>query len=122
MNSTAHVDEEVHGKMMEIDLHGTLSREDYEMFVPATERMIREYGKVRLLVKMHDFEGWSAGALWEDIKWNARHFSQIERLAIVGKRTWHRLMTGFARPFTSTQVRYFTPEQLSEARAWIAKG
>lgn len=120
MNSTAHVDEVVHGNVLEVDLHGKLNRADYERFAPETEALILKHGRIRVLVTMHDFEGWDAHAVWEDIKWNARHFNQIERLAIVGKKTWHRLMTGFARPFTLTQVRYFTPEQLSEARAWIA--
>ncbi len=119
MITTAHVDEEVHGRMMEIDLHGTLSREDYEMFVPETERMIREYGKVRLLVKMHDFEGWSAGALWEDIKWSAKHFNHIERLAVVGEKNWHRWMAGFCKPFTTAKIRYFTFVELDAARAWV---
>ena len=120
MNSTAHVDEVIHGNVLEVDLHGKLSRPDYEWFTPETEKLILKYGKIRVLVTMHNFEGWDATAVWEDMKWNAKHFSQIERLAIVGKTTWHRLMTGFARPFTSTQVRYFTPEELSEARAWLS--
>ena len=119
MNSTEHVDEEVHGKVLEVDLHGRLSREDYEVFVPETEKLIGQYGKIRILVTMHDFHGWDAGALWADTKWNAKHFNQIERLAVVGEKTWHRLMTGFCRPFTSAQVRYFTHEQLAAARAWI---
>ncbi len=119
MNCTDHVDEEVHGKVLEVDLHGRLSREDYEVFVPETEKLIGQYGKIRILVTMHDFHGWDAGALWEDTKWNVKHFNQIERLAVVGEKTWHRLMTGFCRPFTSAQVRYFTHEQLAAARAWI---
>ena len=55
----------------------------------------------------------------EDIKWNARHFSDIERLAVVGEKTWHALMTGFCKPFTSTEVRHFSAEDLDAARAWI---
>jgi len=33
MHTTAHVDEKIHGKVMEVDLHGKLSREDYYLFV-----------------------------------------------------------------------------------------
>ena len=119
MNPTAHVNEEVHGKVLEIDLHGRLSRTDYEKLVPETERMIHEHGKIRILVKMHDFHGWDAGALWEDIKWDAKHFNHIERLAIVGEKTWHKWMAGFCTPFTTAEVRYFTHDQLAAARAWI---
>jgi hypothetical protein len=121
MNSTTHVDEEVHGRLMEVDLHGKLTREDYERFVPETERLIAEYGKIRMLITMHDFHGWDAGALWEDVKWNARHFNEIERLAVVGEMTWHKWMTGFCRPFTTAKVRYFTHDQLADARAWLSE-
>jgi len=139
MNSTAHVDEEVHGKVLEVDLHGKLDRADYERFVPESEKLIGQYGKIRILVTMHDFHGWDAGALWEDTKWNAKHFSQIERLAIVGGNrrevsdtsgafdpqirrrspSWHKWMTGIYKTFTNTQVRYFTLDQIDAAHAWI---
>ena len=119
MKHSAHVSELAHGKVLEVDLHGKLGKEDYERFIPETERMIREHGKVRIFVTMHDFHGWDSGALWEDIKWNAKHFKDIERLAIVGERTWHHWMTGFCKPFTSAQVRYFAPEEMGEARAWM---
>ncbi len=32
-----------------------------------TERLIGEHGKIRILLEMHDFHGWEAGALWEDV-------------------------------------------------------
>ena len=121
MNSTAHVIEEVHGKVLEVDLHGKLGLEDYDRFVPETERMIREHGKIRVLVTMHDFQGWDTAALWEDIKWNAQHFNQIERLAVVGEKTWHRWMTGFCKSFTTTQVRYFAPDEIAAAHEWVGE-
>jgi hypothetical protein len=119
MTSTAHVDEEIRGRVLEVDLHGKLRREDYARFVPDTERMIRLHGKIRILLTLHDFLGWDAGALWEDVKWNAQHFKDIERLAVVGEKTWHHWMTGFCKPFTTAEVRYFEPDKLDEARAWI---
>lgn len=119
MNSARHIDEQVYGKVLEIDLHGKLISEDVEAFVPETERLIEQYGKIRVLVTMHDFHGWAVGALWKELKWNAKHFNHVERLAVVGEKTWHRWMTGFCRAFTTARVRYFTFEQLDEAHAWI---
>src|SRR5258708_38760128 len=58
MSSTEHVDESAYGNIMEVDLHGKLSREDYDRFAPETERMIQEYGKVWILVNVGGFEGW----------------------------------------------------------------
>jgi hypothetical protein len=119
MNSTAHVDEIAHGKVMEIDLHGRLTRQDYERFVPETEKLIRERGKLRILVTMHDFDGWDTGALWEDLKWDVKHFNDIERLAIVGEERWHKWMAGFCKPFTTATVRYFTFAHIDQAHAWL---
>ena len=138
INSTAHVDEEVHENVLEIRLHGKLNRSDYEQFVPESEKLMLKYGRIRLLMIMDAFHGWDAGALWDAVKWNSRHFSQIERLAVVGEKPievrntsgafdlgvsrevhWQKWMTNFSRPFTNAEVRYFAHDELDTARAWI---
>ncbi len=119
IRNTAHVSEWSHGKVLEVDLHGKLDRRDFELFVPETERLICLHGKIRILVTMHDFDGWEAGALWEDLKWDVKHFNDIERLAIVGHERWHKWMAGFCKPFTTAEVRYFTLDQLDEAHVWL---
>ncbi len=119
MNSTAPVDEIAHGKLLEFDLHAKLTRDDCERFVPETEKLIRLHGKICILVTMHDLEGWNIGALWEDLKWDAKHFNNIERLAIVGEENWHKWMAGFCKPFTTATVRYFTFAQIDDAHAWL---
>jgi hypothetical protein len=117
--STAHVDETISGRILEVDLHGKLRREDYDWLVPDTERIIDEYGKIRILVTLHDFEGWDPSALWEDLKWNAKHFKDIERMAIVGDRSWHHWMTRACLRFANAEVRYFETSELQQARSWI---
>jgi hypothetical protein len=107
------------GKVLEIHLTGKLAREDYLQFVPAVERLVKEHGKIRLLVSMHEFHGWTAGALWEDIKFDAKHFSDIERVAIVGETQWQHGMAVFCKPFTSAKVRYFDRTAEAEALAWL---
>jgi hypothetical protein len=107
------------GKTIEVQITGKLTKEAYETFVPMTEKRIEEYGKVRFLVVMHDFHGWDAGALWEDIKFDAKHFNHIERLAIVGETKWEHGMATFCRPFTTAKIRYFDHEQADEAQKWI---
>ena len=104
---------------MEIDLHGKLSRHDFEQFVPDTEKLIARYGKIRLLVTMHDFDGWDIGALWEEIKWEAKHFNDMERIAIVGDEGWHQYMASVCQPFTTAKVRYFNLDQIEAAYTWV---
>ena len=72
-----------------------------------------------MLVVMHDFHGWTAGALWEDIKFDAKHFNDIERLALVGDKKWEHDMSIFCRPFTTAKIRYFDILSENEARNWL---
>jgi hypothetical protein len=119
MKATAHVDELTYGNVLEVDLHGKLCREDFERIVPDTERLICQNGKIRILVTMRDFEGWDMGAFWEDLKWEAKHFNDVERLAMVGDEHWQKWMTSFCKPFTTAAVRYFPFERLDEAQEWV---
>jgi hypothetical protein len=80
------------GKVLELQLTGKVTKEDYEQFVPAVERLVKEHGRIRILVEMRDFHGWTAGALWQDVKFDAKHFSDIERLTIVGETKWQHGM------------------------------
>ncbi len=115
------IDITVVGKVMEVDVTGKLTKKDYEQFVPATDKLIKEHGKVRILFVMHDFHGWSAGALWEDLKFDLKHFTHIERLGIVGESKWEHGMAIFCRPFTTAKMRYFDSAQLDGAREWITQ-
>ena len=116
---TLEFKEENGGKIVAIKVNNKLSKEDYEHFVPKVERLIEQFGKIRVLFEMYNFHGWKAGALWEDIKFDIRHFADIERIAFVGDKKWEKGMSVFCRPFTTAKIRYFTIEELSQASDWI---
>jgi SpoIIAA-like len=90
--------------------------------VPELERLIRQHGKIRVLVQMHEFHGWTMGALWEDIKFDLKHFAHIERLALVGDSKWEAGMAAFCRPFTTAAIRFFYAPKADEAHQWISEG
>ncbi len=83
------------------------------------ESQIKEVGKLRVLFVMKDFHGWTAGTLWEDIKFDMTHWKDIERLAIVGESKWEEGMAMFCKPFTMAKVKYFDHEKIAEAREWL---
>lgn len=105
--------------ILEVTMTGKLTREDYASFVPEVERLIKEHGKLRMLCHLKDFHGWTMGALWEDIKFDWRHFSDIERVALVGDKRWEAGMATFCKPFTKATVRYFDVSDESKATEWI---
>ena len=113
--------EENEGKVLCVQASGKLHKEDYEKFLPEVERLIQQHGKICILLELRDFHGWTAGALWQDIKFDFKHFNHIEQLAIVGESKWQHGMAVFCKPFTTASIRYFEHDQLEAAQAWIGE-
>lgn len=109
------------GKLIEVRLTGKLTKEAYEKLVPVVDEQIKEFGKVRFLVILEDFHGWTMGALWEDTKFDLAHWRDIEKLAIVGETKWEEGMAAFCKPFTTAKIKYFDHAKLEDARKWIAE-
>ena len=90
-------EDENEGRVLTIHVTGKLTRADYVYFTPEFERLVKLNGKLRLLFDMTGFHGWDAGGLWEDIKFDVKHFADIERLAMVGEKkgntAWRRSAT-----------------------------
>jgi ubiquinone/menaquinone biosynthesis C-methylase UbiE len=107
------------GRILEVRISGKLTQKDYRRFVPEFERLTQQHGKIRILFEMEDFHGWKASGLWEDVKFDLKHFADIERLAMVGDRRWQRWMSEFCRPFTTAEIRYFSRSAAGGARAWL---
>lgn len=101
-------------------LSGKLHDEDYQRFVPLVDAELAKEGRLNLLVLFQDFHGWDAHALWDDIKFAATHYNKIQRIALVGDRTWEKWMAAVCKPFTNAQVRYFDVSELEAAKAWLA--
>lgn len=102
-------------------LSGKLHDEDYKTFVPQVDAEIAKEGKVRMLAQFHDFEGWDARALWDDIKFATEHCTKIERIALVGEKKWEEWMAKVCKPFTMAKVKYFDASEIDAAWSWLAE-
>lgn len=107
------------GKALGFRFSGKLHDEDYQQFVPLVDASVEQHGAVRLLIQLEDFDGWDARAMWDDFEFGLQHRKSIERMAIVGEGRLVDWMTRLSRPFTSAQVRQFTPAELDSAWTWI---
>ncbi len=111
--------EEATGRYLVIRATGKLVEEDYKTFIPKFERLAPHTKKFRMLFDIRGLLGWNPSAAWEDIKFDVKHYSDIERLAIVGEKPWqHGLATLFA-PFTKATTRYFDTVDAAAAAIWL---
>jgi len=111
--------EENGGKVLEAQISGKLIHGDYERLSPEFEKLVKQHGKISVLFEMVDFHGWEAAALWDDIKFDVKHFDHIERLAMVGDRKWEKGMSKFCGVFTTAKIHYFDRSEMNEARKWV---
>lgn len=109
------------GKYIDLKITGKLEAEDYEVLVPELEEQINTHGKISMLLELLDFEGWTMGAAWEDTKFALKHFNDIERIAVVGDKSWEKGAAYFFRAFTHAKVNYFDVQERDEAFSWLVK-
>jgi hypothetical protein len=106
-------------KVLGVQLSGKLHDEDYKHFTPLVESMLTGEGKVRVFVQFEDFHGWDMHAAWDDFQFGLKHYSDFERIAMVGDRRWEKWMAGICKPFTKAKVRFFEKADIEAAWEWL---
>jgi hypothetical protein len=113
------INDENGGKICLVHVSGELVTADYKHCISEFERLVKQHGKLRVLFDMRNFHGWDAGALWQELKFDIKHFKDIERCAAVGDQHWQQWLTEFCEPFTKATIRYFDSAQAAAAQKWL---
>jgi hypothetical protein len=116
-----HTIENSGAKVLELEVNGKFVASDFQNLESKFQRLVKQHGKIRVLFIMRDFHGWAPTAFWDEVKFDVKHLSDIERLALVGDKQWEKFLGAFGRPFTAAEIRYFDSSALAEARAWIER-
>jgi hypothetical protein len=107
------------GNVLAFRMSGKLHNEDYTHFAPAVDAAVAQQDKIRLLLHFQDFHGWDPHALWDDIRLSTRNCFHIEKIAMVGDRTWEKWMARICSHFTMARLRYFDASEINAARVWL---
>jgi hypothetical protein len=99
---------------------GKLRAEDYrDVLLPAIERAASK-GGVRLVIVVRDFDGLTAGALWQDLSMGVEHWRSWRRVALVTDIEWMSHMTAMFGWMTPGDVKHFRLAERDAAIAWVA--
>jgi hypothetical protein len=100
---------------------GTIHAEDYkDTLIPAIGELIAQKGRARvLLVLGPEWEGYSAGAMFDDVKLGLEHLRAWERFALVSDADWIHHVAKIFGWIVPGDVRSFPYSQLNEAKTWI---
>jgi SpoIIAA-like len=116
-----HIMENNSGNILHLEVSGKFAASDFQSLESTFQRLVKQYGKIRVLFRMHDFHGWEPVAFWDEVKFDLKHLGDIERLAIVGDKQWEKFLGVFGRPFTAAEIRYFDESVLPAAGEWLAR-
>lgn len=76
----------------------------------------------KVLVIVEDFLGWERGGNWEDVSFSATYGRQFAKIALVADPKWEAQLLMFTGAgVRRTQVRFFPPQEVAQARAWLAE-
>lgn len=106
-----------------IEAVGKVQAADYRSVLdPALSDAVKGGGKVRMLYLLGaDYDGYSAGAMWEDTKLGVHDFNSFDRIAVV---TDHNVMSDAIKVFgwlVPGEVRTYPTAQLDDAKAWVSE-
>jgi len=109
------------GNVLGVKAIGKLTHADYQQLVPTLKELIKEHGRVRVLVELEDCQGWDdLDAAWDDLKLWFRHSGDVERCAVVGETKWQGRVVQLSWPFFTKQ--YFDKAELERAWDWVLEG
>lgn len=101
---------------------GLVRRPEFSALQDALAREIDAGAQPKLLAIADQFEGWEKGADWNDLDFQLSHGNEIAKIAIVAERRWEPQTLAFAGAgFRRAPVKFFTADQESAARAWLAE-
>ena len=67
------------------------------------------------------YDGFTAGAMWQDTKVGLSHWTSFEKIAVVSDQKWvRRSMKAFGWMMPG-EVKLYDGDQLDEAKAWVSE-
>jgi len=100
---------------------GEIHADDYkETLIPAVEGLIQRAGAARVvLVLGPEWEGYSAAAMFEDLKLGIEHRNAWQRFALVSDAEWIQHVAALFGWMVPGTVRWFPYSDLEDAKLWV---
>lgn len=98
---------------------GNITKADYETMVPAVEAALQTYESVRVLLDLTEFKWEKAEAWGSDWKFGRDFHKKINKMAIVGDKTWEKWLATVAGPFYAVEAKFYQADDIDSAWAWL---
>jgi len=102
---------------------GEVDKDDYErVLIPRIDELVARQGEIDyLLVLDTGVQNFSAAAWFEDFKLALKHFSKLNKIAVVTDQKGVEWLTDIVRYFIPGKAKGFPLAELDEAIKWISE-
>ena len=112
--------EDVAGNIVALKITGEISQKDFENITSILNKAIKNHGTIRLLLIVEHYASFSSvESLYEDLKFAHLYSKNIERLALVGDRSWKSTWVALFGLFSGFMTQYFDKNELKDALKWL---
>jgi hypothetical protein len=106
--------------VVEIHVTGHVTNQELRGAMTRLRGAVEDGSKSRILEVIEHFTGIEPAALWSDIELGVPLASKVTHIGVVADQSWVRAMAHLGQLFTKAEIEIFEPQQLEQARAWIA--
>lgn len=103
--------------IVEVDMAGEVTAEDYKQLKPKLEAIFSGREKKKFLFDLREVQGFTAGAMWEDVKMDIKHIKDIGTTAIVSNKLTYELLVKSFDKFYPAKLKHF--ETNDAALSWL---
>ncbi len=108
------------GNILGFKLIGTITKEDIKILVPEMQAQVEKEGSISLLLDMTQFKWEDIDAWGADFNINRKYRNKIDKMAIIGNKTWEKWLTNLVEPFYhSVDAKFFYPIDIESAWQWL---
>lgn len=103
--------------LIEVEMVGRLTHEDYQYAVPLMESAIKGSDSVKMLADLSHLEGWELRAAWDDFKFGLEHRNDFAKIALVGDQKWVEWSANLSKYLMQGEIKHF--EKVADALDWL---
>lgn len=106
--------------LMIFEIDGKMTKDDYDRVFTAFDKAVEKNGKINLMVRVKDYEGFDLGILGDRDAMMSKFgaVGKVGRYAVVGAPGWMRSMVQTMGPLIPIEMRTFDASEDSAAREW----
>lgn len=103
------------------EVNGRLHAKDVKAAIKEFGSYLEREGKVNVLARLSDFNGYDLFAALEDdlVKLKFKSLSKVDKYAVVGAKPWMRNLLELISPITSVKIMVFDTDEEAAAWEWV---